>query len=312
MIDLATTALDNRIGEFGEACDEITDLLLRSSGMEHWLVTRTTRETQRILSSAGSAFVFRRSTELSFNDSLCARMIDGAPRWASSVPQSPVYSDCPMALRHGVGSYVGAVIFDADGSVFGTLAGFDTRRHLDVPDGLDRQVQLHGALLTLRLAEVRGAERPHLPSPSIDDVTGFASPDLWPDLRRSLEMECRILGDEATVVTVRLKGLDALANREGRAARDEAIREVAYVLRTEISGVFARLDEESFVAVARNVRVMDEPMRRSLTAIGLEYDLRCGLHATSRCWTDSDALEAAEQRAWAASAKWSRSEVVPR
>jgi hypothetical protein len=280
---------------FAASCDEVTDVLLRGSGMEQWLVTRTTRESQRVLASAGSAFVFNRRSALAFGDSICARMIAGGPRWMPSVPDNAAYGTAPMALRHGVGAYVGAVIFDADRSVFGTLIGLDTRRHPTVTDGLDRQVHLHAALLSARLADARRAG-PVAPT-EVDPVTGFASDVAWPSVVAAIDRECQAYGDDGAIVAVRVVGLDELRAREGRMSAEEVVRELAYAIRTTVPGAAGRVDD-SFVVAVRNGHVDAGQLRSVLGDIAMAAGVGVDVEVAQRRWSEAGGLAAAETRAW--------------
>jgi GGDEF domain-containing protein len=281
---------------FAASCDEVTDVLLRGSGIEHWLVTRTTRESQRVLASAGSAFVLHRRSTHGFDDSICARMISGGPRCEWSVPDSPSYSTAPMALKHGIGAYVGAVIFDADGSVFGTLAGLDTRRHPPRTDGLDRQVHLHAALLSMRLAEARGASA--VVPTELDPLTGFATAASWSEVLAVIERQCQVFGDDGTVAAIRVAGVDQLRAREGRMLADEAVRELAYAIRTTLPGVAGHGLGDSFVVALRNGQVDLARLRRVLSDIATAAGLVVDVEVAHRRWSEAGGLVAAEARAW--------------
>ncbi len=282
---------------FATSCDEVTDVLLRGSGMEHWIVTRTTRESQRVLSSAGSAFVFNRRSTHAFHDSICARMIAGGPRCEPSVPDNSVYGTAPMALRHGIGAYVGAVIFDAEGSVFGTLAGLDTRRHPPVTDGLDRQVHLHAALLSARLAEARRAGT--VVPTEVNPLTGFARAASWSEVLAIVERQCQAYGDDGAVVVVRVAGVDELRAREGRMSADEAVREMAYAIRTTLPGVAGHGLGDAFVVAVRNGHVDVSLLRRVLGEVAMASGLVVEVEAAHRRWSEAGGLIAAEARAWA-------------
>jgi hypothetical protein len=80
-------------------------------------------------------------------DSLCARMLDGAPNLTSDMANEPAYADCPFRLADSTMSYIGVPVVTADG-VIGTLCAIDSR---PVP-------QREDALLVLRtLADVISA-----------------------------------------------------------------------------------------------------------------------------------------------------------
>jgi hypothetical protein len=64
-------------------------------------------------------------------DSLCSRLLDGAPTASSDLSAEPAYADAPVRAELGITSYVGVPVRDAAGHVVATLCGID-RRHVDV------------------------------------------------------------------------------------------------------------------------------------------------------------------------------------
>ena len=67
------------------------------------------------------------------SDTLCHRLLEGAPARASDVPRSPFYADTPLAERAGIRSYVGVPVADLDGNALGTLCAVD-RNSVEVSD----------------------------------------------------------------------------------------------------------------------------------------------------------------------------------
>ena len=59
------------------------------------------------------------------SDSLCTRLLAGAPSASSDVPNDPAYADAPAAKDLGIMSYVGVPIRDSSGVVVATLCGID-------------------------------------------------------------------------------------------------------------------------------------------------------------------------------------------
>src|SRR4051794_3604407 len=81
-------------------------------------------------------------------DSLCARMLDGAPNVTTDLANEPAYADCTFRLATKTMSYIGVPVTTAANGVIGTLCAIDSR---SVP-------QRDDALLVLRtLADVIGA-----------------------------------------------------------------------------------------------------------------------------------------------------------
>lgn len=58
-------------------------------------------------------------------DSMCHRMLDGAPPATSDAAADPRYRDAPVRAALGIRSYVGVPVRDGDGTVVATLCGLD-------------------------------------------------------------------------------------------------------------------------------------------------------------------------------------------
>ncbi len=58
-------------------------------------------------------------------DSMCHRMLDGAPASTADAAHDPAYSGAPVRSALGIRSYVGVPVRDADGKVVATLCGLD-------------------------------------------------------------------------------------------------------------------------------------------------------------------------------------------
>ena len=66
------------------------------------------------------------------SDSLCHRLLAGAPSSTSDLPNDPVYGTSAPAREFGVRSYVGVPVRDSSGVVVATLCGID-RGTVEVP-----------------------------------------------------------------------------------------------------------------------------------------------------------------------------------
>jgi len=68
------------------------------------------------------------------SDSLCHRLLAGAPPRTSDAANDPAYRDAPTRSELGITSYVGVPICDPSGEVVATLCGID-RGAVEVDDG---------------------------------------------------------------------------------------------------------------------------------------------------------------------------------
>ncbi|MDP9183143.1 MAG: GAF domain-containing protein, partial [Actinomycetota bacterium] len=58
-------------------------------------------------------------------DSMCHRLLSGAPSSTSDAAADPAYKDAPVRVALGVTSYVGVPVRNTDGDVVATLCGID-------------------------------------------------------------------------------------------------------------------------------------------------------------------------------------------
>ncbi|MCU1675538.1 MAG: hypothetical protein JWM93_296 [Frankiales bacterium] len=124
-------------------------------GMEAVFIGGLTDETFTFVRTQGrwrgvtSGDVYPRS------DSLCARMLDGAPVATADAANDPHYAPAPLRQRLGITSYVGVPVRNEAGQLLGTLCGVD-RRPVPV-DGVALATLRH---LATTVARVEEAARP--------------------------------------------------------------------------------------------------------------------------------------------------------
>lgn len=83
-------------------------------------------------------------TRLPYADTLCARLLDGAPPATADAPADPHYGDAPARSALGIVSYVGVPIRDRHGRVLGTLCGIDRRSVAVAPEAVGVLAELAG------------------------------------------------------------------------------------------------------------------------------------------------------------------------
>jgi hypothetical protein len=81
-------------------------------------------------------------------DSLCARMLTGAPPATADAAVDPGYADSPVRAELGIRSYVGVPVRNAQGTVVATLCGIDRS---------SRETNAHAVEVLTQLAEVVSA-----------------------------------------------------------------------------------------------------------------------------------------------------------
>jgi diguanylate cyclase len=247
------------LGDFRSACTTVLDYLRSRVGLDLWMVTR----------AAGDRWIVLEATENDYgiaaghvwHDSLCARMVEGAPRVAPRVAEVPAYRDAPVRDELPIAAYVAVPLPDADGALFGTLCAIDPVPQPD--DLLERAatVELLGELLgtILRSELAREADRRRLEIAEADALTDVltALPNrrAWERFIAQEEARCARYGHQAAVLMIDVDGLKALNDTEGHAAGDALLRRCGRLLLdvSRDSDLAARLGGDEFGLVATEV-----------------------------------------------------------
>lgn len=247
---------------FDQACRAVLARARADTGMAMWAFTRTDGHDWLLLSMDGEHAGFHPGMSLPWQDSLCARMTAGeAPHAAPDVRAEPRYRDAPLLSDVPVRAYIGVPLQRPDGSLYGTLCGFDPSPRgpelaLHLP-----QIHLHARLLgtllehDLELAEiVRRAERAELDSLA-DPLTGCYNRRGWTRLLKAEEARCRRYGHGAGVIMADLDNLkvinDSLGHDAGDALLARAARALASVVRH--GDAVARIGGDEFAILAIDV-----------------------------------------------------------
>ena len=93
-------------------------------------------------------------------DSMCHRLLGGAPSHTSDAASDPAYADAPVVGQLGITSYVGVPVHGPDGTVVATLCGID-RSGVEVSDEAievlqDRVAERYGFALRSHKHELYG------------------------------------------------------------------------------------------------------------------------------------------------------------
>lgn len=88
-------------------------------------------------------------------DSLCHRLLNGAPPSTSDAANDPAYADAPVRQAFGLASYVGVPIHGPDGEVVGTLCGVD-RTSVPVPENILEILRELARVVEAHLGDVSG------------------------------------------------------------------------------------------------------------------------------------------------------------
>jgi hypothetical protein len=123
-------------------------------GMEVVFVSGITDEEFRVERLLGQLPGLYEGLTLPRSDSLCDRLLAGAPNATADAAHDPAYQDVPARSAFEISSYVGVPVRAPDGRVVGTLCGID-RGHVPVAEDA---IQLLHLLARVIEAHVTGAE----------------------------------------------------------------------------------------------------------------------------------------------------------
>jgi hypothetical protein len=123
-------------------------------GMEVVFVSGITDEEFRVERLLGQLPGLYEGLTLPRSDSLCDRLLAGAPNATADAAHDPAYQDAPARSAFEISSYVGVPVRAPDGRVVGTLCGID-RGHVPVAEDA---IQLLHLLARVIEAHVTGAE----------------------------------------------------------------------------------------------------------------------------------------------------------
>ena len=104
----------------------------------------------------GSLDGVREGLTIPRSDSLCHRMLAGAPPATHAAHADPTYADVPARSAYGITSYVGVPIHGDGGRIVGTLCGVD-RGEVVVPESSRQVLTTLAAVIEAHLAEGEAA-----------------------------------------------------------------------------------------------------------------------------------------------------------
>ena len=280
--------------DFFEAASKVLQLLRDQLGLRLWMVTRAVDNYQIVLQSADTAdspYEVGPGSVLAWDGSLCAQMVAGngaliAPRAADV----PAYALAENRRHLPIEAYVGVPLRHRDGTLFGTLCGFDPEPQPDALLDAEPLVVLQAELLTTILAleldeEYQRRRAEHAEAEAAQDVlTGVPNRRAWNDVLTTEEARSRRYGHPGSVLMIDLNGLKTVNDTLGHAAGDQLLRDCAAVLTAAARGsdFVARLggDEFAILAVetdAASARSYTARVREALDAAGIDAAVGLGV-----------------------------------
>ncbi|WP_432545674.1 GAF domain-containing protein [Kineococcus sp. SYSU DK004] len=225
---------------FERACAQVLDHLQRTVPLGYWAITRFDGERQVYLQVRDTAYGTAPGGSHPWEDSLCRRMVEGAPRVAPDVAAVPGYADAPVTRAFPIGAYVGVPLQDVDGGLFGTVCGLDPSARGAELEQHRPLVELLAALLTGLLRAERGERRTaELTRWALEGSAGrplsrIANRRGWFDFLAEADAHHRAHGDPARVVVFALGDGDRVPGRPTPAAHERLVRRAADLLRREV------------------------------------------------------------------------------
>jgi diguanylate cyclase (GGDEF)-like protein len=268
---------------FDTASALVIDYLTRTMPLGMWAITRVVDGRQVMLTVDAPAYGITVGAEFPFANSFCRSMIAGtAPQIAPDIGEVPDYAAAAAIAPITVGAYLGTPIVRPDGTLFGTLCGYDPQPQSDALRTLQPLLDLFSSMLsavlqadiaaTTAARDLETARR----EADTDVLTGLLNRRGWDRYLQQEEQRFRRFGDAACVVVLDLDHLKIVNDTLGHDAGDRHIRQAAQVLAaTARSGdILARLggDEFGIVAVGATIGQAEHlvaRMEQALRAAGV-------------------------------------------
>jgi diguanylate cyclase (GGDEF)-like protein len=263
---------------FDTASALVIEHLNRTVPLGLWAVTRVVDGRQILLTVDSPGYDIEAGTEVPYAASFCRSMVSGrAPQIAPDVSQVAEYAAAAATAPIPVSAYVGTPIVRPDGSLFGTLCGYDAERQ---PDALTEQLPLLGLLSSMLSAvlaadtAVTVAERELETARSeadTDALTGLLNRRGWDRFIEKEEDRFRRFGDAACVLVLDLDHLKIVNDTRGHDAGDRYIRDAARVMAAVMrpDDILARLggDEFGIVAIGASPALAERMIARMQEAL---------------------------------------------
>lgn len=293
-----TTVADASAGfpfpDFKTAAHRVLLLLQDRLKLRLWMVTRTVDGHQVVLEfedTSHSGYSVKPGLVMPWNGSLCAEMVAGhGPSMAPRAADVPAYASAANRRHTPIEAYVGVPLRHPDGTLFGTLCGFDPEPQPDILRESEQLVVLQAGLLATLLAleldrehQRRRAERAEALA-TLDALTELANRRGWDHIVAAEEARARRYGHPGSVLIIDLNQLKAVNDSRGHAAGDQLLRDCAQVLSGTARGsdFVARLGGDEFGILAVET---DRPggeaqvarIRQAMDAAGIDAAIGLGV-----------------------------------
>lgn len=224
-----------------------------------WMTTRTDGDDWHVLQTEAKRYDVAEGAVFRWSDTLCYRMAKGlGPRIAPRAQDVPSYSDAPINEQVTIGAYIGVPIFNADGTLFGTMCAIDPQSQ---PESIREDlplIELYAELLGKVLATEKTSIALGLllqncrEEASTDDLTGVYNRKGWETRIREAEALAQRNGTQLSVMMIDLDNLKETNDSDGHRQGDLLLKSTANCLRSVMrdNDIIARLGGDEFAVLA--------------------------------------------------------------
>jgi diguanylate cyclase (GGDEF)-like protein len=276
--------------DFAAASREVVAFLNARLPLAVWNVTRAEGKVIVVLQThAGNGYGVKQGDSMVYADTMCSRVVAGAaPNISPDVDAQPALREVAVRKVVPVNTYVSFPLQRADGTLFGTLCGWDPL--VSPPSLADHQAMLE--LLSRQLSTILQFDLDredawrlalqHEASAMTDALTGLGNRRAFDLCREREESRCRDIGQRLTAIQLDLDDLKATNDRDGHAAGDALIRAAAQALREAVrrDAHVARIGGDEFAVLLpgcglAEANAIGERLREALAAVGARASIGC-------------------------------------
>lgn len=291
--------------DFGSAARAALADLKDGTGLGSWFVCRRDGEDCVVLEAADDLLDIVRRTVYRWDDTYCARVLEGADPVSVDVREVPAVVHAREVLGVEVGTCVAVPLVGPDRAVLGFLSGAGPGAHLDELRRRLPQLRLQAGLLggwlsqELRIAqEVLRAERAETAS-TTDSLTGVGNRRAWDAALLAEDSHAQLYADSSAVIVIDLDAMKAINDQGGHEAGDRALVRTAAVLRAGLreDDLIARLGGDEFGVLLpatdlRAARAMADRLFHSLRVGGVACSLGVSARRSGsdlrQAWREAD------------------------
>lgn len=257
----------NAAASFDEVAERVLKFLRRRHELDLWMITRVNGDEWIVLLAEDAADQVATGQVLSWSESICKRMVEGAcPGLINVVAENPTAREAPIVDRLDIGAYIGAPLRSVDGTVLGTLCGVHRAPYPKL-DPADHELvallaDLLAGLMTAAIGSIeleRQNERFRFEAMT-DSLTHLPNRRAWEQKLEREQNRALRLGETSFVSVIDLDELKLVNDAQGHAAGDELLRQTALALRYAVrdSDFVARLGGDEFAVLGIQSGSVDE------------------------------------------------------